>query len=565
MKDLTSLAAVTFSDGQQTCIRVFYQHGDLIKESCYGSRDGWYATHDDIVARDVREETPTPIAAVSNGRETRIYFLDKQGVLRQRVRVTGTAGEGQWNDVPDFPAKTPAPNSQLTAALSDNDADADISVYYQDLEGLIQELKLDGSDRKWYDGDESVAIDAKTGTSLSVVAGPKGQLRLFYQNTQHLIKERYSDWDREWGAGRIAHYQIAPLAPICVLAWNYDTSLEICAFSIGPQNKIVEMLYKRKGWERGFKSGSETIITQSEKLSALAAVRFENGSISVLYQPETRVIGLYNPTLSRRIPLGIPTTSLDPAVGSPAGAALSSIKVCTMKETDQSRDAARNPAFRNSSFMRAAMPIFRTKAELGLPVTTLWNRGQTLKVRFLGGTNYLQRKVEFYAKIWEQYANIRLQFVSGGDSEIRIAFTPGQGSWSYIGTDNLNISQNEPTMNFGWFDERTTDTEFSRTTLHEFGHALGCIHEHQNPAGNIPWNREAVYAYYARTDGWSPEQVDVNIFQKYDASTTQYTQFDQNSIMLYSIPRELTTNGFSVGWNTTLSPMDQWFIGQEYP
>jgi len=29
------------------------------------------------------------------------------------------------------------------------------------------------------------------------------------------------------------------------------------------------------------------------------------------------------------------------------------------------------------------------------------------------------------------------------------------------------------------------------TVLHEFGHALGLIHEHQNPAsGGFKWNRE---------------------------------------------------------------------------
>lgn len=35
--------------------------------------------------------------------------------------------------------------------------------------------------------------------------------------------------------------------------------------------------------------------------------------------------------------------------------------------------------------------------------------------------------------------------------------------------------------------------------------------------------------------------------------------------MLYPIPKELTTNGFEVGWNTHLSETDKAFMGQIYP
>lgn len=51
-------------------------------------------------------------------------------------------------------------------------------------------------------------------------------------------------------------------------------------------------------------------------------------------------------------------------------------------------------------------------------------------------------------------------------------------------------------MNFGWFTNYTSDTEFSRTIIYEFGHALGLHHEHQSPTANIQWNKEKVYEYY---------------------------------------------------------------------
>ena len=77
-------------------------------------------------------------------------------------------------------------------------------------------------------------------------------------------------------------------------------------------------------------------------------------------------------------------------------------------------------------------------------------------------------------------------------AEIRITFDPGN-SWSTVGRDALLVPAGSPTINFGWFADvvtdklvsRVTDQEIRRTVLHEFGHALGFIHEHQSPAAGI--------------------------------------------------------------------------------
>lgn len=195
--------------------------------------------------------------------------------------------------------------------------------------------------------------------------------------------------------------------------------------------------------------------------------------------------------------------------------------------------------------------------------------GDILRVKFLNGTDAQKSKVKEMAMEWEQYANIKFQWDVTGESDIRIGFKwQGDGSsWSYIGTDCFNIPQNEPTMNFGWLDinGRNTD-EYSRTVKHEFGHALGCIHEHQNPSTEIPWDKPAVYAYYqGPPNNWSKEDVDNNLFAKYSTSKTQYSQFDKYSIMLYAIPDELTIGTWSVGYNKVLSTMDKSFIGVIYP
>lgn len=192
-----------------------------------------------------------------------------------------------------------------------------------------------------------------------------------------------------------------------------------------------------------------------------------------------------------------------------------------------------------------------------------------LKVKFLNGTDKQKQGVRAEAKEWENFANIKFNFVSSGNADIRIGFKwqGDAGSWSYIGTDIFNIPQNEATMNFGWLDINYQDKEeYKRVVKHEFGHTLGCIHEHQNPSVNIPWDEEAVYKYYAGPPNyWSKEDVDNNIFDRYGTTQTQYSQFDKESIMLYSIPNSLTIGDYEVGSNNILSEMDKDFIGTIYP
>ena len=198
--------------------------------------------------------------------------------------------------------------------------------------------------------------------------------------------------------------------------------------------------------------------------------------------------------------------------------------------------------------------------------TKLWPVGQVIRVKFMDSlSNTLRLRIEKAAREWELYANVRLQFVRRGKAEIRIGLNPREGSWSYMGRDALYLDSLSKTMNFGWFTDRTPDYEIRRTTLHEFGHALGLIHEHQNPLQNIQWNVEKVYTYYAQTQGWSRQDVDQNLFRKYSSTQTQFCRYDPLSIMHYSVPKQLTLDGFEVRWNYQLSVEDKGFIGRMYP
>ncbi|HNW65423.1 MAG TPA: M12 family metallopeptidase [Piscinibacter sp.] len=196
----------------------------------------------------------------------------------------------------------------------------------------------------------------------------------------------------------------------------------------------------------------------------------------------------------------------------------------------------------------------------------LWENGRTLKVKFLDGLPAVQAKVQAIAKEWESLANLTLEFVSTGSAQIRISFAEKGFSWSTVGTDALTVASTKPTMNYGWLEPDTSLREYQRVVRHEFGHALGMIHEHQNPAaqGQIPWDKPKVYAYYAQ-QGWDKDDVDFNIFQLYTEDSTNHSAFDPTSIMEYAVPDSLTLGSYAIGWNTEFSATDIEFMKRQYP
>ena len=207
-------------------------------------------------------------------------------------------------------------------------------------------------------------------------------------------------------------------------------------------------------------------------------------------------------------------------------------------------------------------------SELALELAKKWKPGRTLRVRFLEGDPRMIGRVRDAAVEWTRHANVGFAFVEAGDAEIRIAFRD-DGSWSAVGTDALvsrYFRKHEPTMNFGWLHAGSTDEEVRSVVLHEFGHALGCIHEHQNPAGAIVWDKERVYADLGGPPNhWDRAAIDFNMFQKYAADQTQFSAFDAESIMLYAFPVSWTISGGATKENSILSATDRAFIAEAYP
>jgi len=196
-----------------------------------------------------------------------------------------------------------------------------------------------------------------------------------------------------------------------------------------------------------------------------------------------------------------------------------------------------------------------------LVISKMWVNGSTLSVRFMDGTSEQHDLVQQFAPEWSEFANIRFDFDGRPDAEIRISFDANDGAWSYVGKDALEIPVHAATMNLGWVDKGVV--------LHEFGHALGLGHEHQNPDGGIQWNEETVYRDLAGPPNfWSRPKTFHNVIRKYDLDHIRGTDFDGDSVMLYAFPGSWTLNmPQGTHENNELSADDKQFIGsdQGYP
>lgn len=202
-----------------------------------------------------------------------------------------------------------------------------------------------------------------------------------------------------------------------------------------------------------------------------------------------------------------------------------------------------------------------------------WVPGQTLRIGFKNGTTFQKQEVKSYADEWCKYANLTFSFVNSEPYDIYIDFTPGE-SWSHLGTRSRKFagaSPPLPSMRLGWVDKTKVPVERYRATiLHEFGHALGLTHEHQNPfrstQDNLEWDVAAVYAYFAKApNSWKPEKTNTNVLSNCTGKVLRKNFFDLDSIMLYTFPKELFKGGAGTSKNFDLSVIDKGCMLQRYP
>ena len=172
-----------------------------------------------------------------------------------------------------------------------------------------------------------------------------------------------------------------------------------------------------------------------------------------------------------------------------------------------------DPTYQAVSGALAATPYAEAETRSVLSNLVLWPAGTKLTICFVSGKPPLREKIaKAMQRQWEigKLSNGQLTYDSKSFSDlpdcgnaptadIRVAFKPGNGHWSYVGTISRKYL---PSMNFDGFEEAApTGAEFDRIVGHELGHALGLEHEHQSPAAKCGWN----YPYILESYSWKSE------------------------------------------------------------
>jgi len=187
-----------------------------------------------------------------------------------------------------------------------------------------------------------------------------------------------------------------------------------------------------------------------------------------------------------------------------------------------------------------------------------WPVGYNFKYKLTGANTSQATMFRQACDEWQKVANVKFTQVTTGSADLRVTFNAGGGAWSYVGTDVRSIPQSSATMNLGWLA--------MDAYLHEIGHTLGLLHEHQNPTSPISWNEANVIRDLSGPpNNWTIDMIKFNVLNPYPLPNVITTSLDATSIMMYPIPSTWTTNGASYSGGDNISAVDKDFIGKRYP
>ncbi len=224
------------------------------------------------------------------------------------------------------------------------------------------------------------------------------------------------------------------------------------------------------------------------------------------------------------------------------------------------------PKFNACSASLPEMP----PGQLGAVLDTAyaWPNGSTLRIGFVDGSLEARKAVRDMAVRWTDHANLDFDFVLADDAtdlDIRIRFDSTQCN-SKVGTGSrYGAEMGGVTMNLCHMDEQIGSPRFQRVVLHEFGHAMGLRHEHQNPNVEFEWNYDYVYDYYAKYAGWTRAQTDMWVLNPKAPGGVLASKHDPDSVMHYTFPPEFTKDGTFFGGKNAISALDAEHVAQWYP
>ena len=246
----------------------------------------------------------------------------------------------------------------------------------------------------------------------------------------------------------------------------------------------------------------------------------------------------------------------------------------------------------------SAQPIVSTHNQIHVSARQQWENGRTLRVCLFSGNQTVATLVAQVAGEWNKYSNVKFDFggnrgwydclsPAAGFFQIRIGFAE-RGYWSTMGNDSEALMDPlAPSRNLESFNLKYSSSEFTpadvvsraaaydkTVILHEFGHALGLVHELQNPAmgcfNEIKWEGpdNAIDYFAGPPNFWAPDKVKFNLGYGYQGNFVA-RKGDISSIMSYPMPARTLKQGEQspcfTKVNYDLSPLDKEIVGIMYP
>lgn len=208
-----------------------------------------------------------------------------------------------------------------------------------------------------------------------------------------------------------------------------------------------------------------------------------------------------------------------------------------------------------------------TSRAVGSP-TSYWKKGQTIRIGFMGTATESQK--DFVKKCgmeWDTILGLNFTYPDSGPYDIRWSFNTSLGAYSYIGNYCATLPQSTPSGNigWGWNLKDATGKYLDGVARHEWGHALGAMHEQCNRNSGICWVPSVIYAKLGGPPNyWDKATVDNNVL-RVCGPEYQATAWDRFSIMQYGAPADWICSGVGIAATQFLSALDIVFWGSIYP
>lgn len=207
------------------------------------------------------------------------------------------------------------------------------------------------------------------------------------------------------------------------------------------------------------------------------------------------------------------------------------------------------------------------KAAIVVDTTRVWATGKTLNVVFLDGTPELHNMVAKYANEWSLYANLDFKYYvsekalpNWEKAHIKITFK-ATGNNSAVGTDSNYSSKHSMSLS-NLSDQNYINRYY---VIHEFGHAIGLHHEHQNVNRTFELNEAKAIEHCKQSFAMDAQQCRMHIFDFKSGKGITSSKYDPTSIMHYGLHQDMLKYNVKIPSSYNFSLLDKIEIAKLYP